>query len=159
MEPSIFQQILDAIRANTSGANVLRNLVAPLFGDAELIAKFYNDAEASFSEHGDEHARIVFGALDAAKVEIPPVPGTLDDPLALSADGKNYLDPVAAAEMLQGAFASTSEQVPAMFASLPADPLLAGAFLQAQLEIPTADVPVLETSDIVSLSTEQISSL
>ena len=98
-EKSIFISLLTAVVQRCGGYVTLYNIVAPLWGDADAISKFYSDAAFNAVDpewNGYPCLFEIEKALANVDVALPPYPGTTDDPFALSPDGSVYADPAAA---------------------------------------------------------------
>jgi len=123
---TVFELVLMAYVQNQAGTINLRKIVEPLWGDHNRIYEFYAMCD-DFVDMTKDYERIdvnVLELLQNANVEIPPRPGTLRDvdPLRQTADGRYYVDPLAASECLAKQFESATELAAVLNASVSTDP-------------------------------------
>jgi hypothetical protein len=144
-ENSIFLRLLQLVSTGQGGTTVLRACVEPLIGDAEKIAAFYDDAEKCGGDPAwhEYPVAVLRDALESSGVWIPPVPGSLEDPLTLAPNMMDYADPAAAAAHLAAIMSDTNREI----RTLTTNPVPALTTESAPF-ISTAQTAALESHDI-----------
>lgn len=162
-DTGIFYQLWWELCNHRGGYVTLNRVIQPLYGDADLIAKFWNDvddsnAEDTATEWFDPFRSVqVFDMCQSSSVYIPPRPGTVTNALEMTPDGLYYADPAAASAFLAGGMKQAQEQgVPELFQSLPTDPDHQAAYLNlASQGIDPRDQPT-EPSTAATISAPSV---